>query len=38
MIIEPDGAVSTDVIASDYPNSVVKAGETIETKRQPYEI
>jgi glucose-1-phosphate adenylyltransferase len=38
MIIEPDGAVSTDVIASDYPGPVVKAGETIETKRQPYEI
>jgi glucose-1-phosphate adenylyltransferase len=38
MVIEPDAAVSTDVIASDYPGPVVKSGETIETKRQPYEI
>jgi glucose-1-phosphate adenylyltransferase len=38
MVIEPDGSVSTDVIASDYHGLVVKAGETIETKRQPYEI
>jgi glucose-1-phosphate adenylyltransferase len=38
MVIEPDGVVSTDVVASDYPGPVVKAGETIETKRQPYEI
>jgi len=38
MVIEPDGAVSTDVAASDYPGPVVKAGEIIETKRQPYEI
>jgi glucose-1-phosphate adenylyltransferase len=37
-IIEPDASVGTDVIASDYPGPVVKAGEIIETKRQPYEI
>ncbi|KAF0106475.1 MAG: glucose-1-phosphate adenylyltransferase [Anaerolineaceae bacterium] len=38
MVIEPDAAVGTDVAASDYPGPLVKAGETIETKRQPYEI
>lgn len=38
MVIEPGGAVSTDVTAADYPSGVVKSGETIETKRQPYEI
>jgi glucose-1-phosphate adenylyltransferase len=37
MVVEPGGAVSTDVQASDYQTSVVKSGETIETKRQPYE-
>lgn len=38
MIIEPGGAVSTDVIAEDYPGPVVRSGETITTQRQPYEI
>ena len=37
-IIEPGGAVSTDVVAEDYPGPVIKFGETLETKRQPYEI
>jgi hypothetical protein len=26
------------VIESDYPGPVVHAGETVETKRKPYEI
>ncbi len=38
MVIEPGGEVSTDVIASDYPAPVVKSGETIPTKRLPYEV
>lgn len=38
MVIEPGGAVSTDVIPSDYETSLVKSGETIQTKRLPYEI
>jgi glucose-1-phosphate adenylyltransferase len=38
MTIEPGGVVSTDVMPIDYPAAVVKSGETIETKRQPYEI
>ena len=38
MIVEPDGVVSTDVVASDYSGGLVKSGETITTKRQPYEI
>ena len=38
MIIEPGATISTDVIASDYPGQVVKSGEVLETKRQPYEI
>jgi len=38
MVIEPDASVGTDVIASDYSGPVVRSGETIETKRQPYEI
>jgi glucose-1-phosphate adenylyltransferase len=38
MVIEPGGAVGTDVTASDYPTGVVKSGDTIENKRQPYEI
>ncbi|MEW6093553.1 MAG: glucose-1-phosphate adenylyltransferase [Chloroflexota bacterium] len=38
MVIEPGGAVSTDVTSADFHAPVVKSGETIETKRQPYEI
>ncbi len=38
MIIEPGATISTDVIASDYPGQVIKSGEVLETKRQPYEI
>ena len=37
-VIEPGGTVSTDVIFSDYEGPIVKSGETITTKRQPYEI
>ena len=38
MRIEPGATIGTDVAASDYPGSVVKTGELVETKRQPYEI
>jgi glucose-1-phosphate adenylyltransferase len=37
-IVEPGGTIGTDVIASDYSNLLVKSGEVLETKRQPYEI
>ncbi len=37
-VIEPGATVSTDVIASDYPTQVIRSGEIIQTKRQPYEI
>jgi glucose-1-phosphate adenylyltransferase len=38
MVVQPGAAISTDVIASDYLTQVVKSGEILETKRQPYEI
>ena len=38
MLVEPGAEIGTDVIASDYTGLIVKAGETIRTKRQPYEI
>ena len=38
MVVEPGGVISTDVTANDYPAQMIRAGETIETKRQPYEI
>ena len=37
-VIEPGGTVSTDVVASDYLNPVVKSGETLQTSRVPNEI
>lgn len=38
MVVEPGASIGADVIASDYPGPVVRSGETLETKRQPYEI
>jgi len=38
MVIEPGATVGTDVVESDYSGPLVKSGEIIETKRQPYEI
>jgi glucose-1-phosphate adenylyltransferase len=38
MVIEPGATIGTDLLASDYPNLLVKSGEILETKRQPYEI
>lgn len=37
-VIEPEAQVGCDVIESDYPESVVRAGQLIETRRQPNEI
>lgn len=37
-IVESGGVIATDVISSDYPAEIVKSGDLIETKRQPYEI
>ena len=37
-VIEPDATVGTDVVASDYSGPLVKSGDTLQTKRQPYEI
>ncbi|NOY99239.1 MAG: glucose-1-phosphate adenylyltransferase [Chloroflexi bacterium] len=36
--VEPGAVIGTDVIPSDFDCEVVRAGETIQTKRQPYEI
>ncbi len=38
MLVEPGATISTDVVESDYTDLFVKSGETIETKREPYEI
>jgi glucose-1-phosphate adenylyltransferase len=38
MVVEPGAAIDADVIASDYSGLVLKSGEILETKRQPYEI
>jgi glucose-1-phosphate adenylyltransferase len=37
-VVEPEGQVGTDVIESDYDDKVVRAGQYIETRRQPNEI
>jgi glucose-1-phosphate adenylyltransferase len=38
MVVEAGATIGTDVIETDYSGLLVKSGETIETKRQPYEI
>jgi glucose-1-phosphate adenylyltransferase len=37
-VVEPEAQVGTDVIDSDYDESVVRAGQYIETRRKPNEI
>ncbi len=37
-VVEPEAQVLTDVIASDYRENVVHAGESIETQRQANEV
>ena len=37
-VVEPEGEVGTDVIASDYDETVVRAGQSIQTRREPNEI
>lgn len=36
--IEPGASVGTDVVPADFSSLVLKSGETLETKRKPYEI
>lgn len=38
MLVEAGAEISTDVVASDYASQVIKSGETIQTKRRPFEI
>jgi glucose-1-phosphate adenylyltransferase len=38
MLVEAGAEISTDVVATDYTSQVIKSGETIQTKRQPFEI
>ena len=37
-VVEPEGEVGTDVIASDYDEPVVRAGQTIQTRRLANEV
>jgi glucose-1-phosphate adenylyltransferase len=37
-VVEPEAEVGTDVVASDYDESVVHAGQIIQTRRQANEI
>lgn len=37
-VVEPEAEISTDVVAEDYSDSTVRAGQVIETKRQANEI
>jgi len=37
-VVEPEAQVGTDVIDSDFDESVIRAGQYIQTRRQPNEI
>jgi glucose-1-phosphate adenylyltransferase len=37
-VVEPEGEVGTDVVASDYDETVVRAGQLIQTRRLANEI
>src|SRR5512138_79192 len=37
-VVEPDAQIGTDVIESDYAESVIRAGQYIQTRRNPNEV
>jgi glucose-1-phosphate adenylyltransferase len=37
-VVEPEGEVNTDVIAADYDETRVRAGQTIQTRRKANEV
>jgi glucose-1-phosphate adenylyltransferase len=37
-VVEPEAQVGTDVIESDYDESVIRTGQYIQTRRKPNEI
>jgi len=38
LVVEPDAEIGTDVIPADFGEPYVKAGQSIQAKRKPYEI
>ena len=38
VVVEPGAEIGTDVVPEDFGNLQVQAGQSIKTKRQPYEI
>jgi hypothetical protein len=38
LVVEPGAIIATDVIDSDYPDNIIRAGAYIQTKREPYEV
>jgi glucose-1-phosphate adenylyltransferase len=37
-VVEPEAEIGTDVIQTDYDEPIVRAGQFIQTRRQPNEI
>ncbi|MCJ7623656.1 MAG: glucose-1-phosphate adenylyltransferase [Anaerolineaceae bacterium] len=37
-VVKAGSIISTDVIVSDYPNTIIQSGERIQTRRLPHEI
>src|SRR5215208_1847394 len=37
-VVEPEGQIGTDVVESDYDESVIRAGQYLQTRRKPNEI
>ncbi len=38
LVVEPGAEINTDVVPADFENSYVRAGQSVITKRKPYEI
>ena len=38
MVVEPGSEIGTDVVESDFDDLYIKTGQTIKTKRMPYDI
>jgi len=38
LVVESGAVIATDLIPSDYPSSIIRSGDYLQTKRLPYEV
>jgi glucose-1-phosphate adenylyltransferase len=38
IVVESGAIIATDLIPSDYPSTIIRSGDYLQTKRLPYEV